>query len=62
MAFSVSESDQGATDLNGDGDTSDRVAHVWDPAGSSPEVCDGIDNDLNGTIDDGVTIGLLRGR
>lgn len=31
VLFLVPESDQGNRDLNGDGDTSDRVAHVWDP-------------------------------
>ena len=29
VAFSVSENDQGTTDLNGDGDTSDSVLHVF---------------------------------
>ena len=30
VAFAVNESDQGNTDLNGDGDTSDEVLHVYD--------------------------------
>jgi hypothetical protein len=29
----VPEANQANTDLNGDGDTADRVAHVWTPAG-----------------------------
>jgi WD40 repeat protein len=32
LAVQVSEADQGATDLNGDGDISDWVIQVWDPA------------------------------
>jgi hypothetical protein len=28
-AFGVWESEQGSADLNGDGDTSDKVAHIW---------------------------------
>ena len=31
--LSVPEANQAATDLNGDGDTADRVAHVWTPGG-----------------------------
>ncbi len=29
----VDEARQGATDLNGDGDAIDRVAHIWSPGG-----------------------------
>ncbi|NQW16669.1 MAG: hypothetical protein HQ478_04205 [Chloroflexi bacterium] len=31
----VSETQQASTDLNGDGDTFDRVTHIFDPAGAS---------------------------
>jgi hypothetical protein len=31
--LAVPEANQANTDLNGDGDTTDRVAHVWTPAG-----------------------------
>jgi hypothetical protein len=35
MLVAVQESDQGGHDLNGDGDTLDRVVHIWDPAGGT---------------------------
>jgi len=42
FAFLVSEGDQNGTDLNGDGDTSDSVWHIFDPA-----LATGQDNPLN---------------
>jgi len=42
FAFLASEGDQNGTDLNGDGDTSDSVWHIFDPAAAP-----GQDNPLN---------------
>ncbi len=37
LAFSVSESAQGGTDLNGDGDALDMVGHLFDPASATAQ-------------------------
>ena len=55
----VSERHQG-TDLNADGDALDQVLHVVEIGDVLVEVCDGVDNDGDGEIDEGATSPFFR--
>lgn len=56
-SFLVSEGQQGGTDLNGDGDTTDRVLHIL-PQGAGPILSVGLAGDHHGPFFAGNTVAL----